>query len=184
MGRGACLPMTNCDYYTRSPGRLGMQTRDAVGRMFLAASNLAGGAIASEKPRVCVCVWGGGSSRRSEDEEITAVLKQITSAASGCEETRAPTWRCIGCSVRGGKGGRFVGVGGSDVVSEGQIAGPSALYATRFLSGTWARGGLRADSDNEIVAGICHGRPGQRGGPQGWLSYPCIGEFISSPLST
>lgn len=76
-----------------------------------------------------------------QDEEITAVLKQINSVASGCEETRAPTWTCVGCSVRSGKGGCFVGVvgvEGSDAVTEGQIAGSSALYATRFLFGTWA----------------------------------------------
>lgn len=73
-----------------------------------------------------------------QDEEITAVLKQTISVASGCEETRAPTWRCVGCSVRGGKGEVFVGVDGSDAVTEGQIDGPSALYATRFLFGTWA----------------------------------------------
>lgn len=59
MGRGACLPMTNCDYYTLTPGGLGVVTRDAVGRMFLAASNLARGAIASEKLCVCVCVGRG-----------------------------------------------------------------------------------------------------------------------------
>lgn len=36
---------------------------------------------------MCVGVEG---SRRSEDEEITAVLKQTISVASGCQETRRP----------------------------------------------------------------------------------------------
>lgn len=72
-------------------------------------------------------VPGGG-----EDEEITAVLKQINSAASGCEETRAPTCTCVGCSARGGKGGCFVGVEGSDAASEGRSLGP--LHSTRRAS--------------------------------------------------
>lgn len=50
----------------------------------------------------------------------------------------APTWRCVGCSVRGGKGEVFVGVDACDAVTEGQIDGSCALYATRFLFGTWA----------------------------------------------
>lgn len=65
--RGACLPMTNCDYYTLTPGGLGVQSRDAVGRMFLAASNQACGEMASEEVCVCVCVGSGsgrGGSRR------------------------------------------------------------------------------------------------------------------------
>lgn len=51
--------MTNCDYYTLAPGGLGVQSRGAVGRMFLAASNLAGlvsWRVREEK----VCVWRGG----------------------------------------------------------------------------------------------------------------------------
>lgn len=67
-----------------------------------------------------------------QDEKITAVLKQINSVASGCEETRAPTWTCVGCSVRSGKEGCFVGVVGSDAVTEGQIAG--SLHSTRRAS--------------------------------------------------
>lgn len=62
-GGGACLPMTNCDYYTLTPGGLGVQSRDAVGRMFLAASNQACGEMASEEVCVCVCgewEWKGG----------------------------------------------------------------------------------------------------------------------------
>lgn len=50
--------MTNCDCYTLAHGGLGVQTRDAVGRMFLAASNLAAEG-ASERESV----WGEGEGR-------------------------------------------------------------------------------------------------------------------------
>lgn len=161
-GGGACgkggLPMTNCDYYTLTPGGLGVQSRDAVGRMFLAASNLAGeGQRVCECECECECVWGEG-----QDEEITAVLKQILSVASGCEETRAPTWTCVGCSVRRGKGGCFVGVVGVDAVTEGRSPGP--LLSTRRASclGRGQRRGLRVDS--EIVqCWHMSCQPGQRG---------------------
>lgn len=86
---------------------------------------------------------GEGGSRRSEDEEITAVLKQTTSVASGREETRAPTWKCVGCSVRGGKGECFVGVEGSDAVTEGRSLGP--LHSTRRAS-CLGRGHRRTES--------------------------------------
>lgn len=120
---------------------------------------------------MCVCVWGvgveGGVPGGGEDEEITAVLKQINSAASGCEETRAPTWRCVGCSGRGGKGGCFVGVEGSDAASEGRSPGP--LHSTRRASclGRGQRGGLRVESNKIIGVGICHVRARAASDPQG-----------------
>lgn len=86
-------------------------------------------------------VPGGG-----EDEEITVVLKQINSAASGREETRAPTWRCVGCSARGGKGGCFVGVECSRAAMLPARADRRVLCTLRDALPVWDVGKRRTES--------------------------------------
>jgi hypothetical protein len=88
-------------------------------------------------------VWVG-CSRRCEDEEITAVLKQTISVASGCQAARkhGTHMACVGCSVRDRKGQGFVGVDGSDAVTERRWTG--TLHCTRRAS-CLGRGQRRAE---------------------------------------
>lgn len=63
----------------------------------------------------------------------------------------------------GWEGWMFCGRRGQRCCQRGQIAGSSALYATRFLFGTWARGGLRVESNKVIDASTCHISQGSEG---------------------
>lgn len=73
-------------------------------------------------------------ARRKEDEEITAVLKQFTLAASRCEETRRPHG-----DVSVARSGGVLWVSRAAIRSPRRDRRVSALYATRFPFGTWSQ---------------------------------------------